>query len=60
MEKLLEWLSDNKYQVHLTAFLLMIISAVGMYLAAQNGIDVFIWVLLSVVMFANLVVMLTR
>lgn len=60
MEKAMDWLSENKYQVHLTSFLLMIISAVGMFLAAQNDMDVLIWVLLSIVMFANLVVMLTR
>ena len=60
MEKAMDWLSENKYQVHLTSFLLMIISAVGMFLAAQNDMDVLIWVLLSVVVFANLVVMFTR
>jgi hypothetical protein len=60
MAKLIDWLSEYKYQVHLTTFLLMIISAVGMYLAAQNDLDVFIWVLLSALMFANLVVMLAR
>lgn len=60
MAKLLDWLSEYKYQVHLTTFLLMIISAAGMYLAAQNDLDVFIWVLLGILMFANLVVMLAR
>ena len=60
MAKLMDWLSEYKYQVHLTTFLLMIISAVGMYLAAQNDLDMLIWVLLSVLMFANLVVMLAR
>ena len=56
----MDLLSEYKYQVHLMTFLLMIISAVGMYLAAQNDFDVFIWVLLGVLMFANLVVMLAR
>jgi hypothetical protein len=56
----MDWLSENRYQVHLTGFLLMIVSAVGMFLAAQNDIEVLIWVLLGVVMLANLVVMLTR
>lgn len=56
----LDWLSENKHQVHLTAFLLMMLSAVGMFLAAQNDINALIWVLIGVVAFANLVVMLTR
>lgn len=60
MAKLLDWLSEYKYQVHLTTFLLMIISAAGMYLAAQNDLDGFIWVLLGILIFANLVVMLAR
>ena len=60
MIKAMDWLSENKYQVHLTAFLLMIVSAVGMFLAARNDIDVLIWVLIGVVAFANLVVVLTR
>ena len=60
MANALDWLSENKYRVHLTAFLLMIVSAVGMFIAAQNDIDVLIWVLIGVVAFANLVVMLTR
>ena len=60
MAKAFDWLSENKYQVHLTAFLLMIISEIGMFLAAQNGIDVLIWVLLIVVAFANIIVMFTR
>ena len=60
MAKLLDWLSEYKYQVHMTTFLLMIISAVGMYIAAQHDLDVFIWVLLGVLIFANLVVMLAR
>ena len=60
MTKLMDWLSEYKYQVHLTTFLLMIISAVGMYFAAQNDLDMYIWVLLGVLMFANLVVMLAR
>jgi len=60
MAKAFDWLSENKYQVHLTAFLLMMVSAVGMFLAAQNDIDVLIWMLIGVVAIANLVVMLTR
>ena len=60
MIKAMDWLSENKYQVHLTAFLLMIVSAVGMFFAARNDIDVLIWVLIGVVAFANLVVVLTR
>ena len=60
MANALDWLSENKYQVLLTAFLLMIVSAVGMFSAAQNDIDLLIWVLIGVVAFANGVVMLTR
>ena len=60
MEKALDWLSENKYQVHLTAFLSMMLSAVGMFIAAQNDFDGLIWVLIGIVVFANLVVMLTR
>ena len=60
MGKALDWLSENKYQVHLTAFLSMMLSAVGMFIAAENEIDGLIWVLIGIVVFANLVVMLTR
>ena len=60
MEKVLDWLSENKYQVHLTAFFLMIISATGMFHGAQNDFDVLIWVLLSLVVLVNIGVVLTR
>jgi hypothetical protein len=60
MAKAIDWLSEKKYQVHLTAFLLMVISAVGMFWAAQNDIDVLILALIGVVVIANLLVMLTR
>ena len=38
----------------------MMLSAVGMFIAAQNDFDGLIWVLIGIVVFANLVVMLTR
>jgi hypothetical protein len=60
MEKAFDWLSENKYHVHLTAFLSMMLSAVVMFIAAQNDHDVLIWVFIGVVMFVNLIVMLTR
>jgi hypothetical protein len=60
MKVLLNWLSANKFQVHLTAFVLMIFCALGMFFAAQNYLDTLIWALLVVVGAANLAVMLTR
>ena len=60
MTKLMDWLRANKFKVHLSAFLLMILSAIGMFLAANNDVIGIIWALLGVVVFANIVVILTR
>jgi len=49
------WLKKNKFRVHLTSFLLMILSAIGLYFAATAGQTSIIWALLGIFVFANLI-----
>jgi len=60
MKDFMNWLSGYKFQVHLTAFVLMVLCTLGMFFAAQNILEALIWTLLIVIVAANLAVMLTR
>jgi len=60
LKDFMNWLSEYKFQVHLTAFVLMVLCALGMFFAAQNNLGALTWTLLIVIVAANLAVMLTR
>lgn len=58
MKSLRVWLSEHRFQVHGTAFMLMVLAPVPMFLAARNGEADLIWILLGVFVFANLLVLI--
>jgi hypothetical protein len=58
MENFKENLRKNKFQLHLTTLLLMLIPPIPMYFAAQSGALVLVWILVGVVILGNLLVIL--
>ena len=58
MENLKHNLRDNKFKLHLTAFLLMLIPPVPMYFAAESGATGWIWFLIGIVILGNLIVII--
>jgi hypothetical protein len=60
MHKLIKWLRTHKFKVHLVAFLLMILSPIPMYYAAQAGESTTIAVLLGIVIIGNVLVILVK
>ncbi|MFC2026115.1 hypothetical protein ACFLUC_02855 [Chloroflexota bacterium] len=60
MTRILNWLSDHKYQIHLLAFLLMVLPAIPLYYAAQQGAYPLIWGLLAIVVSGNILALLTK
>jgi len=54
MSPLRLWLSSRSYALHLTAFLLMLVSPPLMFLAAQRGLTAWIYPPLALFIFANL------
>jgi hypothetical protein len=57
MEELRKWLNKRKFQVHLTAFLLILLPSAGLYFAAEQGAMAGIFLLLGLVVLGNLVAM---
>ena len=53
-------LRDNKFKLHLTALLLMLIPPAAMYLAAENGATGWIWFLIGIVILGNLIVVIVQ
>ena len=51
---MLEWLSKHKFQAHLAAFLLMVISSIGMILALQSEAIGFIWIMIAIFTLASI------
>lgn len=56
MEKIRVHLRENKFRLHLTALLLMLIPPIPMYFAAQGGMTVLVWFLVGIVLIGNLLV----
>jgi hypothetical protein len=54
------WRSKHKFQLQLTAFLMMLIAPVPLFLAAQRGDNGWIWFWLCIIILANLLVMLVK
>jgi hypothetical protein len=50
---MLNWLSKHKFQAHLTAFLLMMVSSIGMLFSLQLDSPAFIWLLVAIFVIAN-------
>ena len=58
MDNFLQNLKENKFKLHLTALLMMLIPPIAMYWAAQNGANGLIWFLLAIVILGNLIVII--
>lgn len=56
MVALRQWLRRYKHVAHLVAFLLIIIPSAGLYLAAQQDAISWIWILIAIVVFGNILV----
>ena len=51
---MLNWLSKNKFQAHLAAFLLMVIVSIGMLLLMRGDNRVLIWLMIALLAGANI------
>lgn len=58
MDNLKQNLSENKFKLHLTALLMMLIPPIPMFWAAQNGAFGLIWLLLGIIILGNLIVII--
>jgi hypothetical protein len=50
---MLAWLKQHKFEAHLAAFLLMVLTSIGLYTASSAGLTFLIWVLLGGFALAN-------
>jgi hypothetical protein len=57
--KMRAWFTQHKMMVQLSAFVLMVLAPVGMYLAVQIGLHTVVWGLVGVVAAGNLAVLLS-
>jgi len=51
-------IKDHKFELHLTALLLMLIPPIPMFFAAQAGNASLIWLLVAVIVLGNLLVII--
>ena len=51
---MLDWLRKHKFQAHLTAFLLMVISSIGLILFLRQEGSAFLWLMVVIFAAANL------
>jgi hypothetical protein len=57
---MINWLRTHKFEAHLTAFILMVLASIGMYVAANTGATGLIWVAVGVFIVANLGALFVR
>ena len=55
-----KWLTKNKFEIHLLAFLLMMLPPIPLYYAAENSDTGLIWALLGFVILGNLLALISR
>ena len=58
MDNIIQNLKVNKFRLHLTALLMLLIPPIAMYWAAQNGANGLIWILLGIIILGNLIVII--
>jgi hypothetical protein len=58
MQKFQSNLKEQKFRLHLSALLLMLIPPIAMFFAAQSGAISLIWLLVAVGVLGNLIVIL--
>jgi hypothetical protein len=54
------WLKKNTFNIHLIAFLLMVLPSIGLYFSVLAGSVGLTWALLGVVGLANLLILLVN
>ena len=57
---MVNWLSKRKFQAHLTAFLLMVVSSIGMIFSIQHNSSPFTWLMIAVFALANLLAIIIK
>ena len=57
---MINWLSKYKFQSHLAAFLLMVLTSIGLYLAIDADTPALTWGLLSGFAVANFLAVLVK
>ncbi len=60
MNNFLNWLSEHKFQAHLTAFLLIALPSILLYFAAQQNTPGWTWALLGLIALGNLLAICVR
>lgn len=50
---MIEWLSEHKFQAHLTVFLLMVVSSIGLIFSMQLDSSILTWLLVAIFAMAN-------
>jgi hypothetical protein len=58
--KWIKWLQASTYRIYSLVFLLMLISSLFLYPAARSGTANWIWPLLGIFIFANLVLLIIK
>lgn len=58
MQNFKNYLKENKFRLHLTALILMLVPPIPMYFAAQAGAAGLIWFLVAIVVLGNILVIL--
>ena len=57
---MMNWLRIYKFEAHLTAFTLMILTSIGLYITAVTDKTLLAWVLISVFALANILAMVIK
>ena len=57
---MLNWLSNHKFQAHLAAFLLMVISSIGMIFSMQQDGSNFSWLMIAIFAAANILALFIK
>ena len=57
---MLSFLRTHKFEAHLTAFVLMVLTSIGMYLVIDHGSPSLIWALLGGFILANLLAIIVK
>ena len=55
MKSTIKWLQSHRFEAHLIVFLLIVLPALPLYFAAQQGANFFVWGFLSLVILGNLI-----
>ena len=57
---MLKWLSEHKFEAHLTSFLLMVLSSIGLILLVQADLIILIWLVIAVFAAANMLAVFVK